>query len=619
MHTPTLIQTAFTAAALFGAAQAAPVRRGSVVEDNFVPSGPPSRRGSIATDEVVSSRRSSIVDPMLGAPPSRRGSLAGDLPSPGSRRRSVAAGADDVPVSPLSRRASLAATPADIVNARRRSMADEALPNLRRSSGASVADIAASRRRSAIDEAQQPVRRSSLAVPTADALGSRRRSFAAGDSVPFRRSSLAVEAIPTRKAFIPEQYEEGHNDEDSQSATFASEVKMAAGNPANLPNRKAYIPSHAVSSKEAEVKLASFELPNRKAYVFPEALAPDAGSTTPQIKQVHPGSLPNRKAYVFPEVNVSDEDALPHQPAIKQVHPATLPNRKAFIFPEASGSNTDAQIKNAQIKNVNPFAVPNRKAFITPEDAGITHTEDLAPEEEDYSPAATPIAVKNVHPFSLPNRKAFVSPESAGVARNEDVAPEDTVVAEPEQIAEAGQQADSKSATGTAIPLRKRQINPLATAGVLNWDAAEVSYPARTGLEENSKLTSLLQAHLNHIDIKYEKGAIAYQTQTGEALFGSKLFTPDELYERETRLARRAAAMDALEQNVPQDVSEDEDLQTIDEAFAAMSTEFAVGNPKSQMLRDARAGASKRAGVQLQAQSSDLRRSGLVIAGAHQG
>lgn len=90
--------------------------------------------------------------------------------------------------------------------------------------------------------------------------------------------------------------------------------------------------------------------------------------------------------------------------------------------------------------------------------------------------------------------------------------------------------------------------------------------------------------------------------QTGEALFGSKLYTPDELYERETRLARRAAALDALEENMAQD----EDLETIDEAFAAMSTEFAVGNPKAQMLDDARAGAKKRAAVKLQAQQSDL-------------
>lgn len=291
--------------------------------------------------------------------------------------------------------------------------------------------------------------------------------------MPLRRSSLAVETIPNRKAFIPEQQEETAEEHGSPEpikiAHFTPEVKLAAGNPANLPNRKAFIPSHAGEAdvKDAKMKLAAFDIPNRKAYVFPDALAPkSAAGPSAEIKQIHPASLPNRKAYVFPEVKTNDEnDTVTHQqPAVLAVHPASLPNRKAYVFPEAPASS-------AQVKAADPFAGNNRKAFITDEDAGVTHSEDIAPEDEDFSPAATPMAVKNIDPFSLPNRKAFLPSSGSGADKKE---AQKTGEAAAKGEFEAAKADEAKFLEGTAIPLRKRQINPLANAGVLNWDAAEV-------------------------------------------------------------------------------------------------------------------------------------------------
>lgn len=136
----------------------------------------------------------------------------------------------------------------------------------------------------------------------------------------------------------------------------------------------------------------------------------------------------------------------------------------------------------------------------------------------------------------------------------------------------------------------------------------------------------LLQSHLAHINIKYEKGVRAYQTQTGSALLGSKFYTPIELEAREAeltqraeelerRLARRASDTESettasLTEGSSGDSSEDEDedevLPTIEEAFMVGATEFAVANPKTAAYA-AKAMKKKSGGVKLTPFNNDLR------------
>jgi hypothetical protein len=124
---------------------------------------------------------------------------------------------------------------------------------------------------------------------------------------------------------------------------------------------------------------------------------------------------------------------------------------------------------------------------------------------------------------------------------------------------------------------------------------------------------------------------VAYQRQTGEALFGSKLYSEEELAEREHRLARRAeieqviaeaegaqAAASGVVGGADEETTDsdsEEELPTIEDDFMAGASEFSVGNPKATAFQAAKQNASqgkKSSGVALKSFNSDLRESLLL-------
>lgn len=522
MHTPTLVSTAFTAAVLFaGHTQAAPIRRGSVVDDEIAPrSGTPSRRGS-TTEELSNSRRGSIADDIMA---SRRRSIisdAGDLarrgsaPSPmdiaNARRRSSV-----IDTSSPSRRSSLAAGPQDIANARRRSVADGALPvpvtpeESRRSSVAN--DIFAARKRSLIAENGQPMRRSSLANP-ADIFAARKRSMTPGGPLPsVERRSVSGPAqgnpasLSNRKAFVAEPEE----------ILEARDFQATKVSPSSLPNRKAFIAPVASELQERDEvapKVLPVHLPNRKAFIAPtteDLLQKRDDDVAPNVQ---PSRLPNRKAFIAPdedeqpEIKISMTDipsfstySFPATPAAEKrdFDPFFVPNRKAFIHPDqAALDSAGAKIGvkpytfppapiNAR-RSFDPASLPNRKAFIYPDELKINELSVEANENDSQisEPAAPPAAAlrrarRNLDPASLPNRKAFIASPAGAAGANFEAAPaqEAEAVQEAEQSEgmtseEPATQAQSDG--GTAIPLLKRAGAPLNIDGVVDIEKAQVS------------------------------------------------------------------------------------------------------------------------------------------------
>lgn len=116
------------------------------------------------------------------------------------------------------------------------------------------------------------------------------------------------------------------------------------------------------------------------------------------------------------------------------------------------------------------------------------------------------------------------------------------------------------------------------------------------------------QAHLEHISIKYEKGIIAHQTNKGEPLFDAKVYTQDELNEREMRLARRSLPVEepeSLETSTDASEKDEKDLPTVEEDFMAGASEFSTGNPNIVAYK-AKTSTSTKGGVNLKSYNNDL-------------
>jgi hypothetical protein len=532
MHTPTLVSTAFTAAVLFaGSGHAAPIRRGSVVDEDIISprSGPPSRRGS-TTEDLSSSRRGSIADDIMAsrrrsivADPSdlaRRGSAPSPMDIANARRRS------SVIVDPSSpaRRSSLAAGPQDIMNARRRSVADGAVPPLppqtdemRRSSAAN--DIFAARKRSLIDG--QPMRRSSLANP-ADLLAARKRSMTpSGSGTPERRSvsgsaQVHPAALPNRKAFVAEPVEISEDPQVERRSVDEAEIK-----PFNLPNRKAFIaPSDGNLHRRDESagpKNLAINLPNRKAFIQPEDAqikvtiddAPNFNTysfpATPAGEKrdyFDPASLPRSKAFIHPDSAKLDATTaklnkkpytFPPAPNVSRrtFDPSTLPNRKAFIHPDdlkiaALSVDTDEADEEPVLparlgrRALDPSTLPNRKAYVANHAAaheGSTTAAKVSSDKRDLDPSKLPSrkafvassepSKRDLDPSKLPNRKPYMGPSSDNSASDK-----------PKTESKAAESSEKRSESGgTAIPLTKREVSPLAADGIVDIDRAQVCPP----------------------------------------------------------------------------------------------------------------------------------------------
>ena len=281
MHTPTLIQTAFTAASLIAGAAALPARRASIIDD-FVPTAPPSapasRRGSLAPQDPPS-RRGSIVDAL---PPSRRASFVEDGSArmnrglmatnediARSRRRSVFVDDDSAPPS---RRDSLAG-PSEML---RRSVNDD--PSMqRRSSLAAPADISRARRRSELLERPDfgaDRRNNPLAASTGDIFAARKRSLAVDTNLSAssieRRSGGAVspaDILASRRRSVIESSMPGLENLSRRASGSASPLDVAAA------RRRSPVEPLSPMTKRSEIPSGAQDIMNSRRRLFPDVQA----------------------------------------------------------------------------------------------------------------------------------------------------------------------------------------------------------------------------------------------------------------------------------------------------------------------------------------------------------
>ncbi|KEI40896.1 uncharacterized protein L969DRAFT_361018 [Mixia osmundae IAM 14324] len=148
--------------------------------------------------------------------------------------------------------------------------------------------------------------------------------------------------------------------------------------------------------------------------------------------------------------------------------------------------------------------------------------------------------------------------------------------------------APPTSDEGISIPLFKRSYKPLTKEdGTIDWSAT--------------------QSHLSRNFVKYQKGIVAYQINSGDRLLDAPALSKRELAKRAEDLERRSAHLAAHEMR--RSLVDDEYLPTIEEAFA-LKAKPGSANPKVAHAKQ-RANAAASTGDELSATS--VRAGGIAL------